>query len=325
MLKIFTIEVLILWLKPIAFLRQFKFRILILCILMLFSYMQTLYGQVSTPGKRPANNKIPKTIITGYIYDSHTHKKAVIGARILSSSGQSATTNQFGFYQIGIYRGDTVRYYTPQGTLIATYPAAYLQFYQSLNVYVEQPEFYLDNKDMGHELTTVKVTGRDYRKDSAMLRYLYSDIFNYKKPTIGDAIRVPKIGKVPIPLAIGVSVSGLIRALQNKKNNSELRMKEFAHDAEDEGYINHRLSSAVIELYTGIKEEDSIGYFRLYYRPTANRLREMNDLELGQYLIEQAHDFRIGKLPSGAPAFTQYLKIWQEADSMELDDRMPLD
>ena len=147
-----------------------------------------------------------------------------------------------------------------------------------------------------------------------MRRYLYSDIFNYKKPTMGDAITVPKIGKVPIPLAVGVSVSGLVRALQNKKNDRQQRMKELAHYWEDEAYINYRLSSGFIELFTGLKDEDSIRYLRLYYHPAASRLREMNDLELGQYLSHRIHAFRIGELPGGAPSFTEYFKLWKNAD-----------
>ena len=292
---------------------------LILYFLLLFQLgTNALHAQISLSTGQKQNKRV-EVIISGYIYDTHAGKNPVTGAMIRTLGGRMVRSDKAGYYQIQVLITDSVQFYNPKDSLIAVYPATYLQFYHLFNVYLEEREFFTGHENQGHELQTVKVTGRDYKKDSAMLRYLYSDIFNYKKPTLGDAIKVPKIGKVPIPLAIGVSVSGLVLALQNKKKNKEERMKRFALYAEDEGYIQNRLSSHAIELYTGIQNEDSINYLRLYYRPTAARLREMNELELGQYLIEQAHAFRIGKLPVGAPAFTRFLNSWEAADGKDKD------
>lgn len=264
-------------------------------------------------------NKLPQQsarLISGYVYETFTSKKPVPAAIIKVSDGFTTSTDKTGFYQINLKRGDTVRFYDPTGRLAVTYPAAYLLFYQHFNVYLQDPEYLKGQMDLGHELAEVKVTGRDYLKDSLMRRYLYSDIFAYKKPTLADAVTVPKIGKVPIPIALGVSVSGVIRWLQSQKNNKDLRFKQFAFYAEDEGYINHRLSPSTIELFTGIKDEDSIRYFKNYYRPTAMQLRDMNDLELGQYLMQKAHDFRIGALPQNAPSFPDYQRMYQHAQNL---------
>jgi len=273
---------------------------------------------VKLPSARNLKNKARQPVlrrITGYIYATFETKEPVPGAIIKVSESLTTRADETGFYQIDLKMGDTVRFYHPTGLIAATYPAAYLLFYQHFNVYLKDPEYLRGQKDPGHELSQVKVTGRNYKKDSLMRRYLYSDIFNYKKPTLADAVAIPKVGKVPVPIAVGVSISGVIRWLHHKRNNKDMRFKQLAMYAEDKGYMDHRLSPGKIELYTGMKNEDSIRYLIAYFGPSATQLRNMNDLELGQYLIEKAHDLRIGALPPNAPSFSDYCHRSQDQNT----------
>jgi len=250
------------------------------------------------------------TKIGGHIYDNHSRKKAMPYISVQASSGIRVFSDQKGHYSIPLQKNDTVRFYDQAGKLIVTYPAAYMLFYQEFNVYLQEEEFGPGGGEKGHALKTVRVTGRDYQKDSLETRRLYGGIFDYQRPKLSDAISVSKIGKIPVPLAVGINISGLARWLQVKETHRRDRMKRFAHFAEDESYIEHRLSSAAIEVYTGLKDEDSIQYLMLYYRPAPEALRSMNELELGMYLIKQLHQWRLGMLPSGAPSFTVFKNSW---------------
>lgn len=253
--------------------------------------------------------------ISGYIYNSHRAMQPVAGVRVSTSSGKYTLSDTNGFYQIQVKRSDTVWFYGGSKQAGSSFPGAYLQFYHKFNVYLEEPEFQGAFLNAGHQLSTVKVTGRNYRKDSLERRRLYGDIFNYQRPKLSDAIAISKIGNIPVPLAIGVNITVLAHFLQIKQNNKADRMKAFAEFAEDEGYIRHRLSPGYIEAITGLKDEDSIQYLRLYYRPTANQLRSMNELELGSYLLFKVHELRIGKSGPGVPSFNAYRNSLMEENA----------
>ena len=260
-----------------------------------------------------AQKTVDSAQVTGHIYDDYQHKTPLRFYKVKTSGGRRTFSDQKGFYKITLTSKDTVYIYNTQDQLIVTYPAAYMLFYHSFNVYVKEQEFKANGAaGTYHPLSTVTVKSRNYKEDSLKTRKLYKDIFEYKKPTLGDAITVPKIGKVPIPVSIGISVSGLVRWLQTKKNNKDQRSRDFAHYSEDQLYIRYRVSDSKIENYTGLKDMDSIAYLRLYLSPDAVRLRDMNELELGMYLIGQLKKWEKGQLPSGVPDFSEYRKEWAE-------------
>jgi hypothetical protein len=136
------------------------------------------------------------------------------------------------------------------------------------------PVFY--DPSYADELPEVRVMTRNYHKDSLANRQMYANVFDYTKPKFN-------------PFSPVTSVYNLF----DKKNiKRQERYRQFAKDNEQSGYVDSRFTRSYVSKIANIKDDDELSDFMKEYRPTFQDLVNMNELELGQYIIDSYKEYK---------------------------------
>jgi len=237
--------------------------------------------------------------ITGRVYlgDSLNHKPKA-GVLVKTSEGARAFTNDSGYYTINMKQADTLEFYY-KGNLVSAYPFTYLTSFSRFDIYIDNTTGFAGGI---HNLGTVRVKASG-NKDSLATRQKYGDVFNPKKGKIsmgdnkwnesttfmGSKVPINTMDKKASLLDIG-SVSD---ALSFKKKKQARINQKFALDNEHNNYIQRRFTKSLIAKYTDMQEDDSLNYFIAYYAPPYEKLKNMGEMELGQYIIDNMKRFRL--------------------------------
>ena len=156
----------------------------------------------------------------------------------------------------------------------------------------------------GYALKQVNIKGkRDAKADSARLRKEFSSAFNYKAPTLTDALinkhyEIQKYNDFitsynNTSAIVGVDVLSVIGLLSKKKENKS-RLQKILIKEEAANYIDQAFSRQKVMDITGLKG-DSLQTFMDKYRPTIAQLRKMSDYQLFSYIKKKHAEF-IGKV-----------------------------
>lgn len=216
--------------------------------------------------------------IRGTVYDSSRNYPLEL-VTVMTSAGKGTMTNAAGQYVIEVGEKDSIWFsYLNKPTvkfpvLKITNP---LGFDISLQVSVP-------------ELKEVRVQPRNYKQDSIQNREDYAKIFNYRRPGLHAV--TPQYGA-----AAGFDLDEIINVFRFKRNRSMLAFQQRLLLQEQEKFIDHRFSKALVRRLTGLDSTD-LETFMQVYRPPYFFTLGAGDYDFQKYIKDAWERFKKGLPP----------------------------
>lgn len=205
--------------------------------------------------------------ISGTVYDI-TRIQPLPAVSILSSSGTGTVTDSNGHYSLMVLPKDSIWFsYLNKST--PKYAVATIGNYGNFDISLHVPVT---------ELREVRVLPRNYKIDSLQNRIDYAKVFDYRKP--GLRINSAPYSGQP---GVGLDLNELIGMFQFRKNKRMLAFQQRLITEEQEKYIDHRFSKALVKKITGAtgKTQDD---FMKRYRPSYEFVTSASDYDLAEYI-----------------------------------------
>jgi hypothetical protein len=141
------------------------------------------------------------------------------------------------------------------------------------------------------ELKEVRIMPRNYRQDSLQNREDYAKIFNYRKPGLRTVTPQSQYGA-----AVGFDINEIINAFRFKRNRSMLSFQRRLVAQEQEKYVDHRFSKALVRRLTGADGQE-LENFMLVYRPPYFFVVAAGDYDFQKYIKDSYERFKKGLPP----------------------------
>ncbi|RYY19761.1 MAG: hypothetical protein EOO04_21325 [Chitinophagaceae bacterium] len=209
--------------------------------------------------------------VSGKVYDI-TGKSALPAVTVLTTSGKGTVTDTMGRYSILVNDGDSIWFSylnkpTPKYAVSSIRNTLNFELLLHVNV---------------SELRPVQVMPPSYKRDSIQNREDYAKAFDFRKPGFGTSI-VPGSGA-----GVGLDINELINMFNFRKNRRMLAFQERLLREEEEKFIYHRFSRALVIKLTGLKGSD-LDTFMLRYKPELEFVMYSTDYEFQSY-IKSSHE-----------------------------------
>ena len=219
------------------------------CLLIAVLASSALFGQVR---------------VSGTVYDL-SKRVGLEAVSVLSTSGGGTMTDKTGHYTLVVNETDSIWFSylnkpTPKYPII-TIPNI-SNFEISLHVAITT-------------LPEIRIMPPNYRRDSIQNRLDYAKAFDFQKPGIGSAIS-PNGG-------VGLDINEFINMFKFRRNKRMLGFQERLLREEEERYIDHRFSRALIIKLTQLRGA-ALDTFIVRYRPTAEFTAFSTDYEFQSYI-----------------------------------------
>ncbi len=141
-------------------------------------------------------------------------------------------------------------------------------------------------------------TNRNYKLDSLTLRKEFSNVFNYKGPTVKDMfVAIDPNYKPPLALVKPASTASIVTinvlqvfSLFGKKKAQTTKLKQTLLKDEEANYVDQIFSKTKIQSITSLKG-DSLQTFIQRYRPSITEARKMNDYLMELYIKKNYIEF----------------------------------
>lgn len=221
--------------------------------------------------------------ISGTVYDI-TKRNPVEAVSVISTSGRGTTTDSLGRYSIEVREKDSI-YFSFLNKPTAKYAVLKIQNPDAFDIAIQRKI---------QELPGVTIRTRNYKLDSIQNRRDYEKVFNFEKPGIKTSLN-PSPGGV----SAGLDLESLINMFSFRKNRSMLAFQKRLVQDEEDKYVNHRFSKNYIRKLTGLTSPE-LDSFIVAYSPPFTLVNQLNDLELGQFIIEAYKLYKAG-VPLPAP------------------------
>lgn len=242
-----------------------RFRLFILCALLLPAATQTAFGQ-------------GRVRVSGRVFDmSKTNPMPLVS--VLSTSGTGTVTDSLGRYTIIVYETDSI-WFSYLNRPTPKYAVAAIS-----NIY----NFEISLHVQSTELKQVMVKPRNYRLDSIQNRQDYARAFNFEKPGLGTSMS-------PSGMA-GLDLGELFDVFRFRRNRRMNAFKDRLIHEEQEKFIDHRFSRALVIKLTGLHSPE-LDTFMTRYRPELIFIQMATDYELQWYIkssYEKYKNFKSGK------------------------------
>jgi hypothetical protein len=211
--------------------------------------------------------------LSGTVYDISA-RRPLEAVAVMSTSGRGTITDSLGRYLLTVLRKDSV-WFSLIGKQTMKYAVDTIQNTDAFDVMIHV---------FAAQLPDVRVRNNYYRYDSMMNRQDYAKIFNFRKPGLTP---VAPSGYNP-GATVGFDLTSLIDMFRFKRNNSILALQKRLLEQENEKYVNSRFSKAFVRKITKLNSPELDSFMRRF-RPEAELVRSMNDLELGYY-VQKAYE-----------------------------------
>lgn len=218
--------------------------------------------------------------ISGTVYDISA-RRPLEAVGVLSSSGRGTLTDSLGHYTIVVRATDSI-WFSLIGKTTMKYPVDTINNTDNFNVMIHV---------RSTELPEVKVRNNYYKLDSLQNRRDYAKIFDFKKPTLRLSTDP---GYNPGGLTAGFDLDEIINIFRFKRNRSLLALQNRLLKEEDEKYVNSRYSKQFVRKITRLQSPE-LDSFMVRYRPSAELIRLLNDLELGYYIQQSFEQYKASR------------------------------
>src|SRR5260221_12147058 len=224
----------------------------------------------------PATAKTYK--IKGIVYDS-SRNYPMESVSVLSTSGRGTVTNAEGYYEIEVMEKDSI-WFSYLNKANFKFPVLKicnpLAFDISLQVNVPV-------------LKEVKIRPRNYKLDSIQNRIDYAKIFNYRKPGL-------KTNTSNYGAGVGFDLDEIINVFRFKRNRSMASFHKRLLEEEQDKFIDHRFSKALVRRLTSLTEP-ALDSFMLMYRPTYMFTLLAGDYDFQKFIKDSYSRFQRGLPP----------------------------
>ncbi|OQY92431.1 MAG: hypothetical protein B6D37_14150 [Sphingobacteriales bacterium UTBCD1] len=216
--------------------------------------------------------------IKGTVYDS-SRVYPMPGVSVLTSSGKGTSTNSNGYYEINVTEKDSIWFsYLNKPTI--KFPVLSiktpLQFDIALQISIPV-------------LGEVKIRPPDYRLDSIRNREEYAKIFDYRKPGI-------KVGSSNFGAGVGFDLDEMVNMFRFKRNKSTLNFQKRLILQEQDKFIDHRFSKALVRRLTRLSGEE-LDSFMVSFRPNYLFASIASDYDFQKYILDSFGRFKKGLPP----------------------------
>jgi len=198
---------------------------------------------------------------------------------VLSTSGKGVVTNINGHYEIEVSERDSIWFsYLNKPTV--KFPVLKisnpLEFDISLHVNVPV-------------LKEVKIIPRNYKQDSIQNRIDYAKIFNYEKPKLKTV--TPEYG-----VGAGFDLDEIINMFRFKHNKSMLAFQKRLLEQEQDKFIEHRFSKALVRRLTQLSGNE-LDSFMIVFKPSYTFTLLSGDYDFQSYIKSSYERFKLGLRP----------------------------
>jgi len=234
---------------------------------------------------------LPKAIaqrpvtISGTVYDISA-RRPLEAVAVMSTSGRGAITDSMGHYTLTVFPKDSI-WFSMIGKSTMKYPVDTITNLDNFNVMIHVRSY---------DLPEVKVRNNYYKYDSIQNRKDYAKVFDFKKPTLRLSSN-PSYN--PGGLTVGFDLDEIINMFRTKRNRSIMNLQKRLLEQEDEKYVNSRFSKQFVRKVTKLQSPE-LDTFMVRYRPDADVVRLLNDLELGYYIQQSFEQYKAAKNRKGA-------------------------
>ena len=172
--------------------------------------------------------------LKGTVYDS-TRTYPVIAVSVLSTSGKGTATDVYGRYEIDVKETDSIWFsYLNKPTIKYAVSKVFDASRFDIALHVNIPT-----------LKEVIIKPRNYKLDSLQNRKDYAKAFDWQKPKL-------KATTTELGGAAGFDLDEIIRMFQFRKNKSAAAFRNRLLAEEQEKFIDHRFSKALVLRLTGL-------------------------------------------------------------------------
>lgn len=210
--------------------------------------------------------------VSGTVWDL-SKTRAVEGVSVMSTSGQGTVTNDLGKYTILVGEKDSIYFsYLTKPTI--KFPVSTIQNLRGFDISLHIQT---------NILPEVRVMPRNYRYDSMQNRLDYAKAFNYRKPGLGISSSPMGAGGA----GVGLDLDQLINVFRFRKNKSMLGFQQRLMQEEEDKFVDHRFTKALVRRLTGLKGDELIRFMRIF-RPSVEFTKLTNDYDF-QFYIKKSY------------------------------------
>lgn len=217
--------------------------------------------------------------IGGTVYDS-MGLVPIPFVSVLSTTGKGAVTDSKGKYSFDVNETDSIWFsYLNKPThkfAVKDIPVPYA-FDISLQIYIPV-------------LPEARVQNRNYKLDSIENRETYAKIFDFDKP--GLSISSVNNG------AVGFDLDELINVFRFRRTKHMLAFQQRLLNEEQERFIKHRFSKALVRRLTPLNDDTAITQFIETYMPSFLFAKMSSDYAFQKYIKDSYERFKNGIAPS---------------------------
>ena len=138
------------------------------------------------------------------------------------------------------------------------------------------------------ELKQVMVKPPNYKLDSIQNRLDYAKAFNFQKP--GVSVSSLPITSGTSPAGVGMDLGEFINIFRFRRNRNMLAFQERLLREEQDKYIDHRFSRALVIKLTKLKGPD-LDTFMARYRPSLFLVQNATEYEFQLYIKKSYEKF----------------------------------
>ena len=138
-------------------------------------------------------------------------------------------------------------------------------------------------------LKEVKIRPKNYRQDSIQNRIDYAKIFNYEKPKL-------KVNTSNYGAGVGFDLDEIINMFRFKRNRSMASFQKRLLEQEQDRFVDHRFSKALVRRLTSLTEPALDSFMRLY-RPAYLFTLLAGDYDFQKFIKDSYDRFKKGLPP----------------------------
>ncbi|MFI5133862.1 MAG: carboxypeptidase-like regulatory domain-containing protein [Chitinophagales bacterium] len=219
--------------------------------------------------------------IKGTVYDS-SRSYPMEGVSVLSTSGKGTATNKNGYYEIEVTEKDSIWFsYLNKPTVKFPVLKIMNQLAFDISLQVNVPV-----------LKEVRIRPPNYKLDSIRNREDYAKIFDFRKPKLKPELTPNGFGA-----GVGFDLDEIINMFRFKHNKSMLDFQRRLLTEEQEKFIDHRFSKALVRRLTKLNSPE-LDSFMLIYRPSYMFAQLASDYDFQKYIKDSYVRFKKGLSPA---------------------------
>ena len=205
-------------------------------------------------------------IIKGKVFDI-SKTQPLNGVSVLSTSGVGTTTDSTGSYTLLVNETDSI-WFSYLNKPTPKFAVAAINSFNGFDIALHVPVT---------ELKEVKITPRNYKRDSIQNRLDYAKAFDFHKP--GISLSNPSSGS----FGVGLDLDAFINMFNFRRNKRMAHFQQRLILEEQEKFIDHRFTKSLVKKITQLTGEEQEDFMKKY-RPSLEFTSTSTDYEFAEYI-----------------------------------------